>query len=160
MFKVDDKVVYPMHGAGVIDKIEEKEIMGTTKAYYIMHLPIGDLSVMIPTDSETNAGLRPIVTKSRAEEVIKSLAGEPEECNQNWNKRYRENMLKLKSGDISEVAGVVKTLILRDRERGLSTGERKMLVSAKQIFISELVLSTGMIREEIEEKIENIIFNA
>ena len=141
MFKIGDRIAHPMHGAGVIDKIEEKKINGTVRKYYILNIPVGGMVVMIPTESTEAIGVRPIVTADIAEKIINSLSKIESDMTQNWNRRYRENMLRIKSGDLIEVAKVIKGLMERDSQKGLSTGERKMLHSAKQIFISEIVLS-------------------
>jgi CarD family transcriptional regulator len=151
MFRIGDKIVYPMHGAGVIESIEEREILGERKRYYVMKMPVGDMKVMIPINNVEGIGIRGIIDKQNADEVFRSLQNRCNEQSSNWNKRYRENMIKIKSGDIFEVADVVKTLILRERNRGLSTGERKMLNSAKQILISELVLAENMNPVDVEE---------
>ncbi|NLY18244.1 MAG: CarD family transcriptional regulator [Clostridiaceae bacterium] len=153
MYAVGDKIVYPMHGAGIIESIEEKEILGEKKSYYVMRMPVGEMKVMIPTNSAGEVGIRSVIDKSVADKVISSLEGGVEEEPSNWNKRYRENMLKIKSGNVFDVAEVVKNLIIRERQKGLSTGERKMLNSAKQILISELVLAENMKPSEVEELI-------
>ncbi len=153
MFQIGDKIVHPMHGAGIIDSIVEKKVNGVIREYYIMKLPVGSMLVMIPTENSSEIGVRPIVNKEKADEVIASMPEIEVDMEQNWNRRYRENMDRLKSGDLKEVARVVKSLMLRDAERGLSTGERKMLHSAKQIFISEIVLSQGTSYEAVEERI-------
>ena len=158
MFHVGDKVVYPMHGAGIIDGIEEKEIFGKKQSYYIMHLPLGELNVMIPT-SATGVSLREVSSHDEAGRVLHELPTLESEEDINWNKRYRENMVKLKKGDLTEVASVVKSLLERDRQRSLSTSERKMLISAKQILVSEMVLAMGESRDVIEDKIESAVFN-
>lgn len=157
MFQVGDKVVYPMHGAGVIEQIEEKEIFGKTQSYYIMHLPIGALNVMIPTDPEHDIGLRAIVSPQEAAGVLERLSALEIEENSNWNKRYRDNMLRLKSGELQEVARVVKSLLLRDSARSLSTSERKMLVSAKQILVSELALALDRTADAVEQQIDALL---
>ncbi len=154
MYAIGDKIVYPMHGAGVIESIEEKVILGEKKSYYIMKMPVGEMKVMIPTNCAGNVGIRDVIDKSIADMVLRSLEGAIDEQSSNWNKRYRENMIKIKSGDVFDVADVVKHLVIRDRQKGLSTGERKMLNSAKQILISELVLAEGMKPCEIEELID------
>ena len=151
MYDIGDKIVYPMHGAGVIESIEEKEILGEKKSYYIMKMPVGEMKVMIPVSCAGNVGIRDVIDKSIADRVFRSLEGSVIEQSANWNKRYRENMIKIKSGNVFDVAEVVKHLIIRERQRGLSTGERKMLNSAKQILISELVLAENMKPGEVEE---------
>lgn len=158
MYNVGDKIVYPMHGAGIIESIEEKEILGKLCSYYVMKIPIGDLKVMIPTNNVNDIGIRDVISISEADKVFKVFKNEPHELSSNWNKRYRENMTKIKSGNIFEVADVVGCLMQRDRDRGLSTGERKMLSSAKQILISELVLAKGLNQHEVEDKIQEYLY--
>lgn len=155
MFNVGDKIVYPMHGAGVIESIEEREILGQKQNYYIVRIPYGDMKVMIPIKSVDDIGIREVIDSKEADKVINILKSEDTSQVSNWNKRYRENMSRIKSGDIFEVADVVRMLMMRDKEKGLSTGERKMLNNAKQILISELVLAKGMDKDEIENIIDN-----
>lgn len=156
-FNIGDKVVYPMHGAGIIEAIEEKEVLGERQTYYIMKLPIGDMKVMIPTDNVAEIGLRQVIDNEDVEKVFEILRGEKSNMSQNWNRRYRANMEKIKSGDIFEVAEVVRNLAIRDREKGLSTGERKMLDNARQILISELVLAQDATEEEVEETLNQLL---
>ncbi len=158
MYNVGDKIVYPMHGAGVIESIEEREILGKKCSYYVMKIPIGDLKVMIPTNNVNDIGIRDVISISEADKVFNVLGNVQHDFCSNWNKRYRENMVKIKSGDIFEVAEVVRSLMQRERERGLSTGERKMLNSAKQILISELVLAKGLNQHEVETKIHEYLY--
>lgn len=142
-----------MHGAGVIDSIVKRKVDGEEREYFVLKLPVGDMLVMIPVESTESIGVRPIIGRSEAEDIIKSFEHIEVTTTQNWNKRYRENMVKIKSGDLNEVAGVIKGLMLRESDRGLSTGERKMLHSAKQILISEIVLSESTSYEEVENRI-------
>ena len=153
MFDIGDKIVYPMHGAGIIEAIEEKEILGKKRKYYVMRLPLGDMKVMIPIDNTKDIGLREVIDEEGFAEVIEILQDSKSKMSQNWNRRYRANMDKIKSGDIFEVAEVVRNLILLDKEKGLSTGEKKMLSNAKQILISELVLANDLNQVDIELKI-------
>ena len=153
MFCIGDMIAHPMHGAGVIDSIEERKMNGCTRLYYILKMPAGGMVVMIPTESTEQIGVRPIVDSAEADELMASIPTIDAEMTSNWNRRYRENMQRLKSGDLVEVARVVKGLMTRDVEKGLSTGERKMLHSAKQILISELVLSKKLTYEEVESRI-------
>ncbi len=157
MFKVGDKVVYPMHGAGIIEGIEEKIILGKSQQYYILKLPTKNMKVMLPTDNIEKLGLRDVVAESTVPAVLNKLSGEQSEMSSNWNRRYRNNMEKVKSGDILDVAEVVRDLEIMDRERGLSTGERKMLVNTKQILVSELALVQDKDKSEIESLIEATI---
>lgn len=156
-FRVGDRIAHPMHGAGVIDSVVKRKINGTERDYYVLKLPAGDMLVMIPVDTSAEIGVRPIVDADEAEKILGSIPGLEIEMTQNWNKRYRENMLKIKSGNLLEVAAVVKGLMKRDKERGLSTGERKMLHSAKQILISEIVLSESASYEEVEERLNSAL---
>ena len=146
-----------MHGAGVIESIEEKEILGVRKKYYVMKMPVGEMKVMIPTDSILRVGLRGVIEKDKIAQVFDILRNHNGEMSSNWNRRYREHLEKIKSGDILEVAEVVRNLTLRDREKGLSTGERKMLDSARQIMISELLLVQGIDQSEIIGAFEGIL---
>jgi CarD family transcriptional regulator len=157
MFQVGDKIVHPMHGAGVIDSIVTKKVNGVVREYYILKLPVGGMLVMIPTSNSEEIGVRPVVDKDEADRLIASMPDIEVDMTQNWNRRYRENMMRIKSGDLLEVAKVVKGLMLRDVDRGLSTGERKMLHSAKQILISELVLSQNTSYEDVEARINTAL---
>ena len=156
MFNVGDKIVYPMHGAGTIDSIEEKNILGENQSYYVIKMP-GEVKVMVPTDRAEQIGVRNVIGKEEAEKVISILGEDETEMSQNWNKRYRDNMEKMKSGSIYEVAGVVRNLSFKQKEKGLSTGEKKMLSNAKQILVSELVLAEHATQDEVEELINNKI---
>ena len=159
MYSIGDRVVYPMHGAGVIEAIEEKEILGKTQNYYVLKMPYGDMKVMVPMKTSGEIGIRDVIDCAEADKVLDEIRSYVIDETQSWNKRYRENMTKIKSGNIFEVAHVVKALMSREREKGLSTGERKMLSNAKQILISELVLAKGMQQKEIETLIEKIVVN-
>ena len=156
MFNVGDKIVYPMHGAGTIDAIEEKDILGERQAYYIIKMP-GEVKVMVPTSKAEEIGVRNIISKESAGKVFQILEENETEMSNNWNKRYRDNMEKMKSGDIYEVADVVRNLAFKQKEKGLSTGEKKMLNNAKQILVSELVLAEHASQEEVERLIDNKI---
>ena len=156
MYNVGDKVVYPMHGAGVIDAIEEKEILGEKQSYYILKMP-GEVKVMVPTLTAEEHGIRNVIDKAEAEKVINVLEQDETEMEKNWNKRYRENMDKMKSGNIYEIADVVRNLSFKQKEKGLSTGEKKMLYNAKQILVSELVLAEHATQDEVEELVDNKI---
>lgn len=156
MFNVGDHIVYPMHGAGVIDAIEEKNILGEKQSYYILKMP-GEVKVMVPTNKAEEIGVRGVIDKQSADKVFEILEEDKTEMSSNWNKRYRDNMDKMKSGDIYEIADVVRNLSFKQKEKGLSTGEKKMLNNAKQILVSELVLAENSSIEEVEGMIENKI---
>lgn len=156
MFNVGDRVVYPMHGAGIIEKIEEKEILGQKKKYYIMKLPLGDMKVMIPIDNAERIGLRQVVDEEKLTKVFSVLRDSKSTMSTNWNRRYRANLQKIKTGDIYSVAEVVRNLMLRDLEKGLSAGERKLLENAKQILISELIMVKDIEEEKATELVDSI----
>lgn len=154
MFNIGDRVVYPMHGAGVIEGIEEKDLGGNTEEYYVIKLTMGEMKVMIPVSNVDLVGIREIISEDEVDKVLEVLKGENTKMSSNWNRRYRANMEKIKSGSIFEVAEVVRNLSLRDREKGLSTGERKMLENARQILLSELVLAQNMAEDQVEALLE------
>ena len=156
MFNAGDKIVYPMHGAGTIDAIEEKDILGEKQAYYIIKMP-GEVKVMVPTARAEEIGVRNVIDKENAGKVLAILEENETEMSNNWNKRYRDNMEKMKSGDIYEVADVVRNLAFKQKEKGLSTGEKKMLNNAKQILVSELVLAEHASQEDVEKMVDNKI---
>ena len=116
-FRVGDRIAHPMHGAGVIDEIVTKRINGKDRDYYALKLPAGDMLVLVPVETCEAIGVRPIVQPDEAEKIIGAIPALEVEMTSNWNKRYRENMLRIKSGDLLEVASVIKGLTRRDRER-------------------------------------------
>ena len=156
MFKVGDKIVYPMHGAGVIENIEEKSILDEKQTYYIIRMP-GEVKVMVPTAKAEEIGVRNIIDKETAGKVIGVLEQDSTEMSMKWNKRYRDNVEKMKSGDIFEIADIVRNLSFKQKEKSLSTTEKKMLLNAKQILVSELVLAQDSTTENIEELVNNKI---
>ena len=156
MYKVGDVIVHPLHGAGIISAIETKKMSGVVRAYYLMKIPVGDMSVLIPTDNCCEIGVRELISEDEADRLLSEIPQISEEESQNWNKRYRDNMFKIKSGDPTKVAEVIMSLMHRDTERALSTGERKMLRNAKQILISEIVLVKNDTFENIEAKLNKL----
>ncbi len=159
MFQIGDKVVHPMHGAGVIDSIVQRRVAGQVQEYYQLKLSVGNMVVMVPTDNTGEVGMRPVVSGAKAEELMSEMEGIEVDMTSNWNRRYRENLVRLKSGDLLEVARVVKGLRRRESQRGLSNGERKMLHTAKQILISELVLAQSLPYETVESSIDTVLSN-
>lgn len=157
LFKIGDKIVYPLHGAGVIESIEEKEILGQTQKYYVMKMPMGDMKVMIPMDNVKGIGIREVISETEVDKVINVLHNDTTLMSTNWNKRYRENMDKIRSGNIFEVADVVRNLIVREKAKGLSTGEKRMLNSAKQILMSEIVLAKGIKQDDMEKILSDVV---
>ena len=159
MFDIGDKIVYPMHGAGVIENIEIKEILGEEKKYYIMKMPIGDMKVMVPVDNVGEVGIRDVVGLEKLREVMEVLKQDQSKMPQNWNRRYRLNNDKIKTGDILEIAEVVRNLVILDKAKGLSTGEKKMLGSATQMLYSEMVLASDKDLEEVENLVKETILS-
>lgn len=159
MFNIGDKIVYPMHGAGTIVSIEEKDILGETQSYYTLEMP-GAVKVMVPTAKAEDIGVRNIIDNECANEVFKILSNDSTEMSMNWNKRYRDNMEKMKSGDIFEIADVVRNLSFKQKEKGLSTGEKKMLLNARQILVSELVLAQNASQDEIENLVDKTLLSS
>lgn len=140
MYTVGEKVVHPMHGAGVITEITEERVSGVMERYYVFIAPLSGLTLKIPVSNSGAVGLRQPVSRHQLAETLATLRGTEEITNENWNHRYRENMERIKSGQLHEVARVIKGLMHREASRGLSTVERKMLRSAKQILLSEVML--------------------
>lgn len=156
MFNVGDKVVYPMHGAGTIDSIDKKNILDEEVEYINISMP-GGVKVMVPSNQASKQGLRNIISQNDVEKVFCVLETDETAMSDNWNKRYRDNMDKMKSGDIYEVADVVRNLSFKQKEKGLSTGEKKMLNNAKQILVSELVLAEHATEDEVEKLVDSKI---
>lgn len=153
MFAIGDRIVYPMHGAGVIEKIEERKILGELRRYYILRIPCGDMEIMIPTENSGQIGIRAVVTEEHLAQVLDMMEDNSTIMSNNWNRRFRENMDKLKTGNIENVAEVVRNLMRVDREKKLSTGEKKMLANAKQILISEIILVKNVDQETASDMI-------
>ena len=157
MLQVGDQVVYPMHGAGVIADIEQCEVTGEVKSYYVLKMPIGSMKVMIPTDNVENIGLRDVISEEGVEKVAEVLADTPERAVGSWNKRFHSTLTRMKSGDICDVAAVARNLILQDRVRKISSGERRLLELAKQILVSELVYACDKKPEEVTAWMDGIL---
>ena len=154
MFSIGDLVVHPMHGAGIIDSIVQEKIAETARDYYVFKMPMSGLLLKIPVSNSQTIGIRAVIPPEEAESLLAAIPAMDIENNTNWNKRYRENMLRLKSGDLYEVARVIKALMFRDRQRGLSTGERKMLHNARQILISEIVITEQANYADVEARVD------
>lgn len=160
MYNIGDKIVYPMHGAGVIESIEEKEILGLTQKYYVLNIPVGSMKILVPMSKVDDIGIRDLSDESLIEDVLLILReGTDGEEESNWNKRYRDNMSKLRTGDILNVADVVHALMVRERDKGLSTGEKKMLGGAKKILTSELILIKGWSQNYIDDILCEYIYD-
>lgn len=157
MFKIGDKIVYPMHGAGTIDSIEKKEFLGEVKDYFILKMPIGDMDISIPTNKINEMNIRDVITKEEGDEVLKILDDDPSDMSNNWTVRYRQNQEILKTGDIFEIAKMVRNLAILDNDKGLSTTEKKLLNRSRRILASELVMAGSLKKEEAEVMIDESI---
>ncbi|MDQ3985098.1 MAG: CarD family transcriptional regulator [Actinomycetota bacterium] len=157
-FEIGDKVVYPHHGAAVIEKVEERDLLGEKREYFILKLAYGELTLMVPTDSTEDVGLRQVTPAREMPKVFKVLKkNEPPQNTTNWSRRFKANVEKLKSGDIYQVADVVRTLHQRDKEKGLSAGEKRMLNKARQILVSELTFSKNCNEDEAEKLLDEVL---
>ena len=159
MFNIGDKIVYPMHGAGIIETIEEKEILGEKKKYYILRIPIDDMRVMLPINSINDFGIRGIIGYNEFEKVVEVLKKSIIDEEDNWGRRYKKNADKIRSGDIYSISEVIKDLMVREISKGLSPGEKKILENAEQILYSELMLVTGLTLDELKKLISDIIIS-
>ncbi|RJP31944.1 MAG: CarD family transcriptional regulator [Actinobacteria bacterium] len=156
MFHVGDVVVYPHHGAGVIEGISEKDIEGETRKYFVLRMCQGNLKVMVPAENSLQVGLRSVIDKEDVEKVLCVLSEDQTPMPSNWNHRYKKNRDKLRSGDIFQVAEVVRNLTLRDMEKGLSSGEKRMLNQARDILASELMYAVDVEVEAAVQMIEEV----
>ncbi|EGC82056.1 CarD family transcriptional regulator [Anaerococcus prevotii] len=157
MFKIGDKIVYPMHGAGTIDSIEKKEFLGEVKDYFILKMPIGDMDISIPTSKINDMNIRDVITKEEGDKVLKILDEDPSDMSENWTTRYRQNQEILKTGDVYEIARMVRNLAILDKDKGLSTTEKKLLNRSRRILASELVMAGSLDKEEAEAMIDESI---
>jgi CarD family transcriptional regulator len=157
LYKVGDKVVYPHHGAGTVVKREEREILGQKREYLTIQILHNDMTVNVPSENAEKVGLRKVIDEEMVEVVLKALTGGGTQMPKNWNRRFKHNRDKMKTGDILELAEVVRNLSLRDQEKGLSTGEKQMFVKAKKILASELMYAKGMDEDEASVWLEEVL---
>ncbi len=157
MYTVGDKVVYPHHGAGKIMKIEQKEVLGQQRDYLTIQILHNDMTVMVPVENADRAGLRKVVDPNVVEQVLEVLRGDPTKMPKNWSRRYKHNRDKLKTGDIFEVAEVVRNLAIRHADKGLSTGEKQMFSKAKKILASELMYARDFSEDEANAFLEEVL---
>jgi CarD family transcriptional regulator len=159
MYSVGDKVVYPHHGAGKIMKIEQKEVLGQQRDYLTIQILHNDMTVMVPVENADRAGLRKVIESDVVERVLEVLRGDPTNMPKNWSRRYKHNRDKLKTGDIFEVAEVVRNLAIRHADKGLSTGEKQMFSKAKKILASELMYARDFNEDEATAFLEDVLEN-
>jgi len=157
LYKVGDKVVYPHHGAGTVVKKEKREVLGEKREYLTIKILHNDMTVNVPSENAEKVGLRKVIGEDMVKVVVKALTGGGTQMPKNWNRRFKHNRDKMKTGDILELAEVVRNLSLRDHEKGLSTGEKQMFVKAKKILASELMYAKDMDEEEAAEWLDDVL---
>jgi len=157
LYQVGDKVVYPHHGAGKIVRIDQKDILGQSRDYLTIQILHNDMTVMVPVENADRAGLRKVVDAGVTDEVLEVLSGDPTKMPKNWSRRYKHNRDKLKTGDIFEVAEVVRNLAIRHADKGLSTGEKQMFTKAKRILASELMYARDFNEEEATAFLDRVL---
>ncbi len=160
MYKVGDKVVYPHHGAGTVVKKEKRDVLGEKREYLTIKILHNDMTVNVPSENADAVGLRKVIGEDMVKVVVKALTGGGTQMPKNWNRRFKHNRDKMKTGDILELAEVVRNLSLRDSEKGLSTGEKQMFVKAKKILASELMYAKDMDEEEAAEWLDGVLVGA
>ena len=157
MYKVGDKVVYPHHGAGTVVKKEKREVLGEQREYLTIKILHNDMTVMVPTENAALAGLRRVIDEETVKKVLAVLRDECSEMPKNWNRRFKHNRDKIKTGDIYELAEVVRNLAIREAEKGLSTGEKQMYTRAKKILASELMYALEKTEDETEAHLDELL---
>jgi CarD family transcriptional regulator len=160
LYKVGDKVVYPHHGAGTVVKKEKREVLGEKREYLTIKILHNDMTVNVPAENAEKVGLRKVIGEDMVKVVVKALTGGGTQMPKNWNRRFKHNRDKMKTGDILELAEVVRNLSLRDHEKGLSTGEKQMFVKAKKILASELMYAKDMDEEEAAEWLDGVLLSS
>jgi CarD family transcriptional regulator len=160
VFHKGDKVVYPHHGAAVIEDLVERDMAGERRTYFKLKLAHGDLTLMVPIDNTEEVGLRGVVSKREVKKVMDVLREEETHMPTNWSRRFKTNVEKIKSGDIYQVAEVVRNLSIREKDKGLSAGEKRMLAKARQILISELTFAFDQPEEQTEAMLDKVLEEA
>ena len=157
MFNIGDKILYPVQGAGIISEVEQCEVLGVMKDYYNLLMPIGNITIRIPVGMLNQLGIRAIISKEEIKDVMAYFSNRDFEENYNWNKWYRENIEKLKTGSIYDAVDVYKVLAKREKEKGLSTGERKMFANTRQVLFSELMLAGDLDASTVETMVKRAV---
>ena len=153
-------MVYPHHGAGQVVKKEEKEILGERREYLTIKILHNDMTVMVPCQNAGKAGLRRVIDEETVQKVLSVLAADVSEMPKNWNRRFKHNRDKIKTGDIYELAEVVRNLAIREQDKGLSTGEKQMYTRAKKILASELMYALDKSEDEAEAHLDTILLRS
>ena len=156
-FEIGDNVVYPHHGAGQVIKKEQKEILGEVREYLTIKILHNDMTVMVPCENAGKAGLRRVIDEDTVKKVLSVLSDDVSEMPKNWNRRFKHNRDKIKTGDIMELAEVVRNLAIREQDKGLSTGEKQMYTRAKKILASEMMYALDKDEEQAEAYLDEIL---
>jgi CarD family transcriptional regulator len=156
-FAIGDNVVYPHHGAGQVIKKEEKDILGEKRQYLTIKILHNDMTVMVPCENAGKAGLRRVIDEDTVKKVLAVLTDETSEMPKNWNRRFKHNRDKIKTGDIYELAEVVRNLAVREQDKGLSTGEKQMYTRAKKILASEMMYALDKTEDEAEAYLDDLL---
>jgi CarD family transcriptional regulator len=159
-FEVGDSVVYPHHGAGQVVRKEDKEVLGERREYLTIKILHNDMTVMVPTENAARAGLRRVIDEDTVKKVLAVLQDECSEMPKNWNRRFKHNRDKIKTGDVYELAEVVRNLAIREAEKGLSTGEKQMFTRARKILASELMYALEMTAEQVEVHLDSLLLDS
>jgi CarD family transcriptional regulator len=157
VFRKGDKVVYPHHGAAIIEDLQEREFLGERRQYFVLRLAHGDLTLMVPVDNTEEVGLREVMSKREVKRVFDIIREDETRMPTNWNRRFKTNLEKLRSGDTFQVAEVVRNLALREKDKGLSAGEKRMLAKARQILVSELIFAVDSTEERAEALLDKVL---
>ena len=157
MFKIGDKIVYPMHGAGIITEVQNKEVLGVKKDYYILKMPMGEMKISIPVDKINDMGIRFVAEEEIIHSLRDILKNSEVDFPSNWNKRYKENLEKLRTGDIKETAIVYKGLYELDCSKGLSMIEKKVLNTSRKMLISEIASGLNIKPSKAESMVNELI---
>ena len=156
-FKVNDRVVYPHHGAAIIKKKVKRELQGETKEYFVLEMVHGDLTLSVPVDKAEEVGMRPPISKSDVDDLFRLIAKRDVREPANWSRRFKNHQEKLKSGDVYQVAEVVRNLALRDQSKGLSAGEKAMFVKARGVLVSELSFALDVTEDEALGRVQSTL---
>ena len=156
-FEIGDNVVYPHHGAGKVVKKEDKEILGEVRQYLTIKILHNDMTVMVPCENAGKAGLRRVIDEETVKKVLAVLTADDSEMPKNWNRRFKHNRDKIKTGDIYELAEVVRNLAVREQDKGLSTGEKQMYTRAKKILASEMMYALDKTEEQAEAYLDDLL---
>ena len=157
MFKIGDEVIYPQHGAAVVQRRETKEVFGQRREYLVLRMAQGNLTVMVPADNTDDVGLREVINEEEIEEVFDVLRKKETRVPTNWSRRFKNHSEKLRSGDIYQLAEVVRNLSIRNRDKGLSHGEKRMLIRSRQLLVSELIFALKVDEETAEQRLTDLL---